>query len=66
MRLVLLIVQSPWSLENCDIISNVLCARYIKLSTTAQEMKELIGGMENKYVFPQAFGCVDSKHIPIV
>ena len=28
-------------------------------------MKELIDGMENKYDFPQAFGCVDGTHIPI-
>ena len=49
----------------CDLITNVLGAKYIKLPTTDQEMKDLIDGMENKYGFPQAFGCVDGTHIPI-
>ncbi|XP_068674456.1 uncharacterized protein [Montipora foliosa] len=49
----------------CNIITDVLGPRYIKLPNTVQEMKELIDGMENKYGFPQAFGCVDGTHIPI-
>ena len=49
----------------CDLITNVLGAKYVKLPTTDQEMKDLIDGMENKYGFPQVFGCVDGTHIPI-
>ena len=48
----------------CDLIT-VLGAKYIKLPTTDHEMKDLIDGMENKYGFPQVFGCVDGTHIPI-
>ena len=49
----------------CDLITYVLGAKYIQLPTTDQEMKDLIDGMENKYGFPQVFGCVDGTHIPI-
>ena len=43
----------------------VLGPKYIKLFATEQEMKDLVKGMENKYGFPQAFGCVDGTHIAI-
>ena len=60
----LLIAVSVVVRKVCDLITNVLGAKYIKLPTTDQEMKHLIDGMENKYGFPQAFGCVDGTHIP--
>ena len=50
----------------CDIITNVLGTRYIKLPNTIHKLNELVNGMENKCGFPQAFGCVDGTHIPIV
>ena len=49
----------------CDVIATVLGTKYIKLPATEQEMKDLLKGMENKYGFPQAFGCVDGTHIAI-
>ena len=41
---------------------------YIKLPSSEQEMRQEIrhAQMENKYGFPQAFGCVDGTHIPII
>ena len=50
----------------CDIITDVLGTRYIKLPNTIHKLNELVNGMENKCGFPQAFGCVDGTHIPIV
>ena len=50
----------------CDIITNVLGLRYIKLPNTIHNLNELVNGMENKYGFPQAFGCLDGTYIPIV
>ena len=38
----------------------------IKLPATEQEMIKLVSKMENKFGFPQAFGCVDGTHIPIL
>jgi len=49
----------------CNIITDVLGSRYRKLPNTVEEKKEVIHGMENKYGFPQAFGCVDGTHIPM-
>ena len=49
-----------------DIITDVLGPRYIKLPNTIHKLNELVNGMENKYGFPQAFGCVDGTHIPTV
>ena len=36
------------------------------MPNTIHKLNELVNGMENKYGFPQAFGCVDGTHIPIV
>ena len=49
----------------CGVLANKLGSRYIKLPSTEQEMIEQMRHMENKYGFPQAFGCVDGTHIPI-
>lgn len=38
----------------------------IKLPTTEQEMMNLVSKMEKKFGFPQAFGCVDGTHIPLL
>ena len=50
----------------CDIITNFLGTIYIKLPNTIHKLNELVNGMENKCGFPQAFGCADGTHIPIV
>ena len=50
----------------CDIIATVLGPQYIKLPSTPHEMTELVHGMENRYGFPQGFGCVDGTHIHTV
>ena len=66
MHLQLRITQSPWLLKKvCNIITDVLGARYRKLPNTVEEMEEVIHGIENKYGFPQAFGSVDGTHIPM-
>ena len=49
----------------CDIITTVLGPQYIKLPSTPNEMAELVCGMEQRYGFPQGFGCVDGTHIHI-
>ena len=46
--------------------SQVLGPNYIKLPSNTREMAHLIKGMENKYGFPQAFGCIDGTHIEIM
>lgn len=48
-------------LKVCDVIARVLGPKYI----TEQQMKDIVKGMEDKYEFPQAFGCVDGTHIAI-
>lgn len=52
-------------LKVCDVIARVLGPKYIKLPPTEQQMKDIVKGMEDKYEFPQAFGCVDGTHIAI-
>ena len=49
----------------CHVLINK-CGRYIKLPTSEQEMMKIVTEMENKFGFPQAFGCVDGTHIPIL
>ena len=49
----------------CDVIARVLGPKYIKLPSTEQQMKDIVKGMEDKYGFPQAFGCVGGTHIAI-
>ena len=49
----------------CRVLTKHLGAIYIKLPSSEQEMRQEIKQMENKYGFPQAFGCVDGTHIPI-
>ena len=49
----------------CDVIAWVLGPKYIKLPSIGQQMKDTMKGMEDKYGFPQAFGCVDGTHIAI-
>lgn len=49
----------------CDVIARVWGPKYIKLPSTEQQMKDIVKGMEDKYGFPQAFGCVGGTHIAI-
>lgn len=49
----------------CATITRELGPRYIKLPSTEEEMGCLVKKMEDKFGFPQAFGCVDGTHIPI-
>ena len=49
----------------CQVLTKHLGPIYIKLPSSEQEMRQEIRQMENKYGFPQAFGCVDGTHIPI-
>lgn len=49
----------------CDLITSALGPGYINLPSAEQDMSELFKAMENKYGFPQAFGCVDGTHIQI-
>lgn len=49
----------------CATITRVMGQHYIKLSQNDREMAELITGMENKYEFPQGFGCIDGTHVAI-
>lgn len=50
----------------CHVLTNKCGPNVIKLPTTEQEMMELVSKMENKFGFPQGFGCVDGTHIPIL
>ena len=50
----------------CDTITQVMGPQYIKLSQNNREMSDLVRGMENKYGFPQGFGCIDGTHIAIM
>lgn len=49
----------------CATITRVMGQHYIKLPQNDREMAELITGMENKYGFPQGFGCIDGTHVAI-
>lgn len=49
----------------CATITRVMGQHYIKLPQNDREMVELITGMENKYGFPQVFGCIDGTHVAI-
>lgn len=49
----------------CALITRELGPRYIALPTTEKEMGQLLKKMEDKFGFPQAFGCIDGTHIPI-
>lgn len=49
----------------CDVLGSILGPKYLKLPSTEFEMKDIVKDMENKYGFPQAFGCVDGTHIAI-
>lgn len=50
----------------CSVLVHECGRDYLKMPTTEQEMMELIAKMEHKYGFPQAFGCIDGTHIPIL
>lgn len=50
----------------CEAITQVLGPSYIKLPSNTREMAHLVKGMENKYGFPQAFGCINGTHIEIM
>jgi hypothetical protein len=40
-------------------------ARKVWRPASEQEMRQLIKQMDNKYGFPQTFGCLNGTHIPI-
>ena len=50
----------------CDTTAQVMGLQYIKLPQNNREMSNLVRGMENKYGFPQGFGCIDGTHIAIM
>ena len=49
----------------CAGINAVLGPEYLRLPKDVNEMKEIMGRFENRFGFPQAFGCLDGTHIPI-
>ncbi|PFX24763.1 putative nuclease HARBI1 [Stylophora pistillata] len=49
----------------CDVITATRGPKYIKLPSNVKEMATLVKGIEDKYGFPQAFGCIDGTHIEI-
>ena len=49
----------------CASINAVLGPEYLRLPKDVNEMKGMIGCFENRFGFPQAFGCLDGTHIPI-
>lgn len=49
----------------CAVITRELGPEYIRLPTKEEEMVRLLKKMEDKFGFPQAFGCVDGTHIAI-
>ena len=50
----------------CYVLAYRCGPKYIKMPTTEQEMLVIVNKMESKHGFPQAFGCVDGTHIPIL
>ena len=49
----------------CAGINAVFGPEYLRLPKDVNEMKEMMGRFENRFGFPQAFGCLDGTHIPI-
>ena len=49
----------------CATIILVMGPEYLKLPKNVDEIKDLISRFENRFGFPQAFGCLDGTHIPI-
>ena len=49
----------------CHVLTKHLGAKYVKLPSSEQDMRQEIKQMEHKYGFPQAFGSVDGTHIRI-
>ena len=52
--------------EICSIISQKLGPMFIVFPSTENEVKEAASRFEAKFDFPQAIGCIDGTHIPII
>ena len=50
----------------CKAISQVLGPKYLKLPKNTSEMQKKISEFEIMFGMPQAFGCIDGTHIPIL
>ena len=50
----------------CNAISQVLGPKYLKLPKNESEMRKEISEFEVMFGTPEAFGCIDGKHIPIL
>ena len=50
----------------CSAICHVLGPKYVKLPETIDEMKVKSAEFAAKYGMPQAFGCIDGTHVPIL
>lgn len=50
----------------CKAISQVLGPKYLKLPKDKSEMQEKISEFEVMFGMPQAFGCIDGTHVPIL
>ena len=50
----------------CNAISQVLGPKYLKLPKNESEMRKKISEFEVMFGMPQAFGCIDGTHIPIL
>ena len=49
----------------CATIILVMGPEYLKLPKNVDEIKDLVSRFENRFGFPQAFGCLDGTCIPI-
>ena len=49
----------------CSAINTALGPEILRLPRDTNEMTNLISMFENRFGFPQAFGCLDGTHIPI-
>ena len=50
----------------CEAISSKLGPKYLKLPENQDEMRKKISEFEVQFGMPQAFGCIDGTHIPIL
>ena len=50
----------------CNATSQVLGPKYFKLPKNESEMRKKISEFEVMFCMPQAFGCIDGTHIPIL
>ena len=51
--------------EVCKVINAVLGTDYLHLPRSENDMRKIASEFELKFGMPQAFGCIDGKHIHI-